>query len=843
MKWTSNSPWRLVLLCLVLCSVTLATFWPVLQNGFINYDDPDYVTANDMVQKGLNWEGVKWAFKTGHASNWHPVTWLSHMCDTSLFGLNPMCHHLVNLLFHTANTILLLLLLHQMTGVIWRSAVVALLFAIHPLHVESVAWVAERKDVLSTFFGLLTLMAYGRYAAESKVSGLKPKVWYAVALLLFALGLMSKPMLVTWPFVMLLLDYWPLGRVTFKEGKWKTENGQSWVKLVWEKAPFAALVIASSVITVFVQKAGGAMTTALNLPLEDRIANAIASYWKYLGKTLWPTDLAIFYPHPETRYPVSEQWPTGVILLAGLALGTIAWGVMVRRREKPYLALGWFWYLGTLIPVIGIVQVGTQAMADRYTYIPLIGIFIGLVWAAGDLSQRIRYGRPLASVVSLAVAFCCMVLTRSQLTHWRDSFSVFKHATEVTKYNAPAHANLATEFINRDDYEPAVEHLNAALAANPHFADAHYSLGLVAQKQGALESAATSYLAALQTNPRHLLARHNLGSVLWLQGKHDEAEKNFREALELKPDFYEANLNLGNLLLEQGNPGEAERYFQNAIQIQPSQKSPQVGRALALKMQGRWAEAETEFRYILQTDPDHLEAWLNLGLALKNQGQTNEATSCFMKVTQLNSKLDAALVAAGQDLAAHGKMVAAEDRLEAAIALNPINLAALENLALLQAQAGKLDNAAGLYEQALRQKPNAESHYYLALIQALQGKVAGSITNLQQAILLSPNHLAAMNELAWLLATHPDDKIRNGPKAVELAERAKDFSGGKEARYWGTLDAAYAEVARFSEAIQAAERAKTLAEAAGEQEIALAAAARQMLYRDHKPFRQQPVSR
>ena len=528
---------------------TLLTYWPVLKNEFINYDDPDYVTTNEMVQKGLTAEGFKWAFTTGHASNWHPITWLSHMADVSMFGMKPAGHHATNLFFHVVNSVLLLLLLRLMTGSVWRSAMVAALFALHPLHVESVAWVAERKDVLSALFGLLTLLAYaayakgsgpwsartcprfetGRHVSQSESGDMSPQskaVCYWLAFVFFALGLMSKPMLVTWPFLMLLLDFWPLNRVT-SDG-WQV-TGKVWKRLVLEKLPFMALVLISSAVTVVVQKSGGSVTTALNLPLEDRLTNAVASYFKYLGKTIWPSDLAIFYPHPEIRYPISAQWPTWIIALS--TLGLVAMSVCAMRQVKcrPFLMSGWFWYLGTLVPVIGIVQVGTQAMADRYTYIPLIGIFVGVVWLVAELVNRMHYGKHLAAGGILFVVTACAVTTRSQLPHWRDSFNIFQHAVNVTAHNAPALANLGTEYVKRGDYDQAVQLFNAALEADPHFADASYSLGLVAQKLGKGDEAAGHYRSAIQIRPDHYLAHHNLGLVLWLQGKTTEAESQFLE--------------------------------------------------------------------------------------------------------------------------------------------------------------------------------------------------------------------------------------------------------------------------------------------------------------------------
>jgi protein O-mannosyl-transferase len=861
----NGSPRQLAVLCALLVGVTLVTFWPVRYHEFINFDDPDYVTENDRVKQGLSWPGVEWAFTTGHASNWHPVTWLSHMLDVKLFGLDAGKHHLTNLLFHSANSVLVLLLLWQMTGAVWRSALVAALFALHPLHVESVAWVAERKDVLSTFFGLLTLMAYVRFVRQSQVPGLKAKIWYGIALGSFALGLMSKPMLVTWPFVMLLLDFWPLRRVTTvgwqnqaknvatthptlsttlsstatEDGPVEAERAsRTWKRLAMEKVPFLALVVGSCVVTFLVQHEGGTVTTGSNLPLGDRLENAVVSYVKYLGKMVWPTDLAIFYPHPETRYPMSEQWPWWLIGIAALFLVCISMLAVRQLRERPYIGIGWFWYLGTLVPVIGIVQVGTQAMADRYTYIPAIGMFITLVWYLGEIAARAPSGKLVMSAATSGILFVCLLITRTQLTYWRDSFSVFHHAVAVTRNNAPAHANLGTEYARRGEVEQARIHFQAALAADPSFADADCNLGLLAQNQGKLAESATYYRNALRINPNHVLAHNNLGTVLWRQGQSDEAELEFNLALLLQPDYVDANVNLGNLLLEQRRPLESESCFLAALRMRPGQVSARVGLGLALKMQGQLAEAVTQLGEAVRVEPQNLEAALNLGVMLNALGQTNEAAGYLQQVMQVKPGLSEELALSGETLAAQGKTAAAVDPLEAAVCLQPDNWENRKHLALLLAQTGKLDQAAKHYGIVLTEHPDADSHYYLAMIRALQGNAAGAVIHFQQAIKFKPDYLTAINELAWLLATHPDAKIRNGKEAVELAEQACKLSGGQEARYWGTLDAAYAEAGRFPEAIHTVEKARTLAVAAGEQSLADAAAARHALYLQNKPFRQ-----
>ncbi|MCC6821645.1 MAG: tetratricopeptide repeat protein, partial [Verrucomicrobia subdivision 3 bacterium] len=532
---------NLLLMGLLLAVVTLATYWPVGHHDFLNYDDPDYVTENEWVKGGLRWAGVNWAFTTGHAGNWHPVTWLSHALDVTVFDLQAGKHHLVNLGFHVANAILLLLLLNTMTGALWRSAFVAALFALHPLHVESVAWVAERKDVLSTFFGLLTLIAYSHFAqcdiqnsqfkieerelgrggqgkgqkAKSKNRG---QAWYFVALVFYALGLMSKAMLVTWPFVMLLLDVWPLRRVT--TDAWRG-TGSTWQRLALEKVPFFALAIASSLVTSLVQAQGGAVSTAGNLPVGDRLANAVASYLKYLGKTFWPTDLAIFYPHPDLRYPVSEQWPLALTVAAGLLLIVISGLAVRRRKDQPYLATGWFWYLGTLVPVIGIIQVGTQAMADRYSYVPLIGIFICVVWAATDFLTHLRLGKTGLALIGTAAVAVSAVVAHFQVRTWQNDFTVFEHALAATRNNHVAHSILGKALVRQAKPERALEHFRAALAAYPNHADAHQDMGLTLYAMGKYPEAIEQFQAQLQARPNPLRSYNGLGAAYWALGEDD----------------------------------------------------------------------------------------------------------------------------------------------------------------------------------------------------------------------------------------------------------------------------------------------------------------------------------
>lgn len=504
-----------MLIALLLGLLTLALYWPATGFDFTNYDDPDYIIYNPGVQHGINRESVLWAFKTSHASNWHPVTWLSHMVDYDLYGLKPGGHHLTNLILHAANVVLLFLVLCQLTGATWRSALVAALFAWHPLHVESVAWISERKDVLCAFFWLLTMAAYGRYA---KLAGARRKIWYALALLLFALALLSKPMAVTLPFVLLLLDAWPLRR--------KVAPG-----LFLEKIPFVALAVMDGVAAFWAQGRANSVISIDVLPLPERVANALVSCVLYLWKMLWPADLALPYPY-------SHVWPFWQAAGAAVLLLTISAVVILRMRREPWLAAGWFWFLGTLAPVIGLVQLGIQSMADRYTYLPLIGIFIMAAWAIP--AAWTRWPRPglVFGAVTAAVLVFLLAEAEVQLQFWRNSVALFTHAVAVTPNNILAEYNLAEALARQGDEAQAVDHYQRALAIEPNRvearynsqAQAHYNLGLIyrTHKQWAL--AEPQFRACLRGDPHLARAHSNLGVALVGLGRIDEALEHFRAA-------------------------------------------------------------------------------------------------------------------------------------------------------------------------------------------------------------------------------------------------------------------------------------------------------------------------
>jgi Flp pilus assembly protein TadD len=557
------------LICLALALGTAALYWPITSHPFIIYDDEEYITNNTNVTSGLSWTNAAWAFDGPHAANWHPLTWISHQADCSLFGLNAGGHHLVNLLFHVANTLLLFVFLRGTTGALWRSAFVAAFFAWHPLHVESVAWASERKDVLSTFFWLLTLMAYARFVDSVKFQSRKSAGFYLLALGFFALGLMSKPMVVTLPFVLLLLDFWPLNRIS--NFKFQISNLKT---LLLEKIPFFLLAAAGSATTYLVQSTAGAVA---QISWVERVANAVLAYARYTAKTFWPTDLAILYPHP-------KHWPVA------LALGALAvlavWTILCLRnwRKSPFLAVGWLWFLGTLVPTIGLVQVGSQAMADRYTYIPSIGFFIVVVWGAAEFFATQPRGKIILPILGSGALLGCVAATTIQISYWRDSISLFRHAVEVSTDNYAAENCLGKAYENSGDnahalflYRAAVEteprfpqsqfnlamcllaygqtaealqHLQTAAALEPRDADIQFDLGIYFSQHASWTNAVNCFSNALMVRPQFARAQLSLGSALANSSRFTEAAPHFREALRLDAGLSEARTNLDRLLAD-----------------------------------------------------------------------------------------------------------------------------------------------------------------------------------------------------------------------------------------------------------------------------------------------------
>jgi tetratricopeptide (TPR) repeat protein len=589
--------YRIFGIYLVLAAITFIVYARTLTCDFVNFDDDIYVTDNQYVKAGLTSQSVLWAFKSPHIAFWHPLTMLSHMLDCQLFGLKPAGHHLVNLLFHIANTLLLFAVLNSMTAAIWQSAFVAAAFALHPLHVESVAWISERKDVLSTLFWLLTMAAYLRYAGRSSFT------WYMVTLLLFAMGLMAKPMLVTLPFVLLLLDYWPLHRLV------RVTSHESRATIL-EKLPFIVLSVAFGIITVFAQQSKHILR--LDVPLTVRLTDAVVAFLTYIEKMFWPARLAVFYPRHAGKPHLLYAALVAALLLA------ISIVIILLARKRKYLFVGWFWYLGTLVPVSGLIKVGsgTFAMADRYTYIPLIGLFLIIAWAIGDIAAKWQHKKLVLGLSALAALSALSICTNIQLRHWRNSIALFEHALNVTTANSTAHYNLACALGSQGRFDEAISHYRQSLLIKPDDAGAHYSLGFALQSKGSLDEAITHYRRALQLDPEYANAHYSLGSALQLQGKLDEAVTHYRRALRLKPDDLDALCNLGEILASQNKFDEAITSFRQALRIKPDHPRAAYNLALTLQLQGNLDQAMTSYHQTLRITPDSVEAAANLAWLL-----------------------------------------------------------------------------------------------------------------------------------------------------------------------------------------------------------------------------------
>jgi tetratricopeptide (TPR) repeat protein len=541
-----------IILVITLAIITFCVYSNLLKSDFIGHDDPDYITQNLQVLKGLTPDSILWAFTSTSAANWHPLAWLSHLLDISLYGLNPTGHHLTNLLLHMANTVLLYLVLQGMTGAHWRSLAVAALFALHPLHVESVAWISERKDLLAGFFWLLTMAAYRAYLQRSGVAR------YGLVLLCFACGLMAKPMVVTLPFVLLLLDFWPLGRTGTKAA-----GGTSITRLLVEKIPLLLLSGASSLITFYAQHKGGAVSPLGELHLAGRVANALTSYVAYLVKMVWPAKLAMYYP---LFLPV----PTWKIAGAILFLTAVTSGVIYGRHRYPYLLTGWFWYLGTLVPVIGLVQVGTQSMADRYTYLPLIGPFFMLVWGAAELAGDQRQRRTTLAISATVVLTLLALTTWRQTGHWENSLRLFTHAIQVTDNNYLAISSIGNLYHAQGRYLEAEQQHLRALTIRPDWAEARNSLAMTQERLGKKEAARANYAKALQLRPDYGEARFNLAMVLAKDGETDAAIAEFNRVLQLSPNHLDAHYNLAVGYARQGKLPLAMEHFNAVLRIEPT---------------------------------------------------------------------------------------------------------------------------------------------------------------------------------------------------------------------------------------------------------------------------------
>ncbi|MHC4423964.1 MAG: tetratricopeptide repeat protein, partial [Planctomycetota bacterium] len=588
---------------------------------------------NRNVKSGLNWENIRWAFTKEHASNWHPLTWLSHMLDYQLFGSNAGAHHIINVVFHIANTLLLFVVLARMTGRLWASGFVAAVFGLHPLHVESVAWVAERKDVLSTFFWMLTMLAYARYAEKPKLAR------YLLTLLFFLLGLMAKPMLVTLPFVLLLLDYWPLERMQFSRvvggDDLQVDDTQNTVGrtpilyLVLEKVPFLAFTVISSFVTFIVQRKGGAVPTMEALGLKSRFYNAIVSYISYIVKMIWPGKLGVLYPHPAGGLSMAKVVSCALLLM----LVTVCFIYLTRWRRYPLV--GWFWYVGTLVPVIGLVQVGVQARADRYTYITLTGLFIIIAWGLPELLRKWRYRRVTLAVSAGVVLAAAIGATSVQLRYWKNSITLFGHTLDVTDGNWLMHTNYAGVLREAGDIEESFKHLKKALKLKPDSAEVHTNIGNALSELDKLDDAIEHYRKAVSLEPEFGEGHYNLAVALAKKGETDEAIDEYRKAWRFDRWNLDALNNLAHLLDKKDQMEEAIRLYKKAITLEPNNIIAHGRFGLALAKVDRIDEAIAECLIVLKARPDDVEMYCNVGILLERQNKIDEAIRYYRQALEI----------------------------------------------------------------------------------------------------------------------------------------------------------------------------------------------------------------
>jgi tetratricopeptide (TPR) repeat protein len=628
---------RKILILVISFLIIIAVFLQSAGHDFVNYDDQAYVTDNNRVKAGLTYQGIVWAFTTFHAANWHPLTWLSHMLDCELYGLNPMGHHLTNICLHVVNTLLLFYLLYGPTRKYWHSLFVSVLFAVHPLHVESVAWVAERKDLLSTLFLFVTLILYDRYVRHLSLK------LYILTLLIYALGLMSKPMLVTLPFVMLLWDFWPLGRWQLRTkpteerapNTQKESSASTGSRLFGEKIPFFALSLASCIVTYYAQRQAGAVAGIHTLPYSFRAINALVSYVKYMVYMFWPHHLAVIYPLPPTLTVVEG-------LMAGLFMIGISYLVYRLARPHTYFLVGWLWYLGTLVPVIGLVQVGKQAMADRYTYIPLTGLFIMVAWGIPALLQKSRYRRialPAAAGLSLvALATCTWV----QLSYWKNGVMLFSHAIKAVPDNYIAHRILGNALAEQGAFAEAERSFRASLCIRPDDEETHTEWGAALAKQKKIDEAIDHFTAALEINPYSANAHYNLGIVLAEKGRVAESISHYLEALRISTGREDVHTNLGSAYLGTGKTKEALYHYQKALSMDPDNSDLNYNLGLAYGMNGNLTESITYLSVAVKINPRFAEAHYNLGVALVRAGRFDEGIGHFSEALRVNPNFEEA---------------------------------------------------------------------------------------------------------------------------------------------------------------------------------------------------------
>jgi len=644
---------REVLICLLFVMITMAIYQQVYTHQFISLDDNLYVIENRYVQDGLSIENAEWAFTNLISGMWIPITWLSLMLDSTLFGTSPAGYHFTNLIIHLINITFLFFLLIKLTGDFWPSVFAASLFAFHPVHVESVAWITERKDVLSAFFFFLTLMSYYCYSQKQKV------LWYFIALLFFALGLMAKPMLVTLPFILLLLDFWPLNRI-----EKITICNRRLAHLFIEKIPFLVLAIAFSALAYLGHQKHDAVISLEALPVAMRTTNAMVSYVKYIGKLLYPVGLAVLYPHPHTISWLQMFSAFG--LLAG-----ISWIMMRNVRRAPFLIVGWLWYLVMLLPVIGIIHAGPQAMADRFVYLPFIGLYIIISWGIASFLKHRTYRKAYLTVLAISVLFVLITITWNQLQHWKNSITLFNHTLKHTSDNYLIHNNLGYTFYMQGLSGRAIPHFHAALRIKPLYEEARSNLGLALVQIGRVDEAIEQYQNALKINYNNQGVHNNLGLALKRKGLIAEAIEHFKEALRIKPDSIAAHSNLGNLYADQRNLTGAIQHLLSALEIDPTDAIIHNHLGIAFFLNGEREQSRHHFEEAIKIIPEFMNAHINMGNISVNMGKLDQAINHYKKALQINPNVPEVHYHLGIAYLLSGKKKLAENYIRTAFRMNP----------------------------------------------------------------------------------------------------------------------------------------------------------------------------
>ena len=813
-----------LLLSLLLIAATLGVYWGVWTFEFVNFDDPIYVSDNPHVRGGISRENIKWAFASSHEANWIPLTWLSLMLDAQLHGNFAGGFHLTNLCLHVANSLLLFALLVTVTSARWKSAFVAAAFAVHPLHVESVAWITERKDVLSTFFGLAALLAYARYAEKPR------RWWYILSLAAFGCSLFAKQMLVTLPMLLLLLDYWPLRRLKLatadrensgldaraahqiaatQQQSHRSSNDdivapaelacptRSARELLLEKIPFFGLTAIFCMVAVAGQRYGHTFASLTVLPIGTRCANAVLAYTTYILRTLWPQDLAPYYPYSVEAISWVEV-SAAAVLLSTCTLWTV-W----QRNRHPYLLVGWLWYLGTSVPVIGLVQIGTQQMADRYTYFPIVGLFVAASWYLPSVIPAGLWRERVLPVMAAGFLVIFAVMARQQTSYWKNSITLWERARDVTAANLVSCFNYCDALLEEERIDEAVSQARTACRVAPNRAHAHLALG----------------------------------QALMHQRQRVEAIQSLERAIQLEPVLADAHAALGQIRLRQRRFAEASVYLQKAVQLKPESLAPRLDLAASLTTQGKAEEAASHCHTALGIDPNHAEAHLALGQSLAAQGKQREAFACFQRALDKDPDLAAAHAAMGDLYVERGDSERAVRCYRQALNFEPKSVYAHIALGDLSAQHQDLEKAAGLFAAALELVPDsAEAHRKLGNVLAAQQETAEAIAHFRAALAIDPNLPGVNTNLSWILATSPDQPWHDAAEAVRLAELACEQTRSQHPVALDTLAAAYAAAGRFRDAVETAQKARDLASATGQQSFARDVEQRLSLYSSHRSY-------